>query len=294
MEATDPFVRDVDFIRCVGKPKKFPLEADVALIQWIKNPDTLVMEKGMSGLVKKYEQFMEDLTPLNELLLFDPEPVNENSFRYHIKVLVKEKNIVFKKPKTIDVDRLLIYDSLVEWWHNPEIRQLILETNVNLLFNADETSVCRIVEAAEKVVCAADEKPTIPSQLREGNHMTMFPIVSASGVLVKPYVILHCEREDFVNTALYNVKTYRTANGYMDQKTFVDILVDVFIPHVNNVRRSVKGNKHAVLIVDSHISRYSLEGLYILRDPVNDIDLVITVKEATERQKEHHSWHCDK
>jgi len=61
----------------------------------------------------------------------------------------------------------------------------------------------------------------------------------------------------------------------MDQKTFVDILVDVFIPHVNNVRRSVKGNKHAVLIVDGHISRYSLEGITILRDPANDIDLVI-------------------
>jgi len=78
-----------------------------------------------------------------------------------------------------------------------------------------------------------------------------------------------------VNTAVYDVRTYRTANGYMDQKTFVDVMVDVFIPHVEEVRRSVKGNKHALLLVGGHISRYSVEGLNILRDPVNDIDLVI-------------------
>ena len=243
-EKTDPALRDVDLIRSVGKPRKFPLEADIALIQFIKHPDTLIIDKGMSGLARRYEQFMKDMIPLDELLLFDPEPVNEESLRVHIRALLKSLGFVFKMPKTIDVDRLHIYDALVAWWHDEEIRKLIDETDARLFFNADETSVCRIIEAAEKVVCALDEKPTIPSQMREGNHVTLFPIISASGERVTPLVILHCEREDFVNTAVYDVRTYRTANGYMDQKTFVDVMVDVFIPHVEEVRRSVKGNKH--------------------------------------------------
>lgn len=63
-----------------------------------------------------------------------------------------------------------------------------------------------------------------------------------------------------MNESLYPVKTYRTAKGYMDQLTFTDVMLDVFIPYVNDVRRTVSDNKHAVLIVDGHISRYSLEG----------------------------------
>ncbi len=60
----------------------------------------------------------------------------------------------------------------------------------------------------------------------------------------------------------------------MDQKTFVDIMRDVFIRFVNDERRYVPTDKqHAVLIADGHISRYALPGLYLLRD--NDIDLLI-------------------
>jgi len=43
------------------------LEADIALIQFVKHPDTLIIDKGMSGLARRYEQFMKDMTPLDEL-----------------------------------------------------------------------------------------------------------------------------------------------------------------------------------------------------------------------------------
>ena len=61
----------------------------------------------------------------------------------------------------------------------------------------------------------------------------------------------------------------------MDQRTFTDVMQDVLIPYINTVRTCVSGNKHTVLVVDGHISRNSLDGLTILRDPVNNIDLVI-------------------
>jgi len=98
---------------------------------------------------------------------------------------------------------------------------------------------------------------------------------SAAGEKVKPYVILHSEKDAFVDENMYPVKTYRTDNGYMDQKTFMKVMQEVFIPFVNEERKKVKGNKHAVLIVDGHSSRYCVDCLEILRDPINDIDLVV-------------------
>ena len=44
----------------------------------------------MSGLARRYEQFMKDMTPLDELLLFDPEPVNEESLRVHGKSIAEK------------------------------------------------------------------------------------------------------------------------------------------------------------------------------------------------------------
>ena len=120
----------------------------------------------------------------------------------------------------MDTDRLVIYESLKVWCSDPVIRNLIETTDVRLLFNADETSICRIIDAAEKVVCTPKEKPTVPSQLREGNHTTLFLIISAAGFTVEPYVILHSEREEFVNNSLYNVKTYRTAKWVYGSKDF--------------------------------------------------------------------------
>ena len=46
----DMTMMDVDFIRTCGKPRKFPLEADVALIEWTEDPNTVSIEMTMTGL----------------------------------------------------------------------------------------------------------------------------------------------------------------------------------------------------------------------------------------------------
>jgi len=196
-EKDDVSIRDVDFIHCCGKPRIFPLEADVALIQWIEDPNTLSIELGMSGLKKRYKDLMDTLSPVEDLLLFDPQPVNGESLRVHIQSLVKQRGLVFKRPKTVDVDRLRIFDSLQVWWHDPDIRNLILKTDIRLLFNADETSVCRIIDAAEKVLCTPEAKPTIPTQVCEGDHITLFPIISAAGEMPRELVILPLRERRF-------------------------------------------------------------------------------------------------
>ena len=77
-------------------------------IQWIEDPNTPIIEKGMSGLKKHYLDFMKMQSPLSELFLFDRQPMNEKSLRSHILSLMKQKNLVFKRPKTVDIDRLCI------------------------------------------------------------------------------------------------------------------------------------------------------------------------------------------
>jgi len=272
----NPDLRPVDYIRC-GKPRKYPLEVDVELINFIFNPETPLLQKGMKGLIKHYVKLLDERSPFDPLILFRdkdelPPNISEKSLRVHISTLVKEVGLVFKRPKTVDLDRVHIFDSLNSWFHNNEIISLISSVDRRLLFNADETSVCWIIDSAEKVVCEPDEQPIVPSQVRDGKHITVFPIVSAAGIAMTPYVILHCEREEFVDESSYPIVAYRTEHGYMDQKTFAKVMNDVFIKKVEQIRLNVEGNKRAVLLVDGHISRYGLDCLELLK--TKNIDLV--------------------
>jgi len=64
----------------------------------------------------------------------------------------------------------------------------------------------------------------------------LFIIISANGNTVESLIILHREREKFVNNSLFSVKTYKTTTGDMDQKTFTDATNDVFIPKIKTMR----------------------------------------------------------
>ena len=88
-ENNDKTMRDVNFIRTYGKPRKIPLEAYIVLIEWIEDTNTVSIEMTMTGLKKRYKEFMDTLSPVEDLLLFDPQPVNEDSIRVHIQSLVK-------------------------------------------------------------------------------------------------------------------------------------------------------------------------------------------------------------
>ena len=84
----------------------------MAFIEWILDPNTTPIEKGMTNLKKRYMELMTELTLLEDLLLFEPKLVSEPSLDVHIRSLIKKKNLVFKTPKTVDPERLHIFDSL--------------------------------------------------------------------------------------------------------------------------------------------------------------------------------------
>jgi len=89
----------------------------------------------------------------------------------------------------------------------------------------------------------------------KASHAFFFPLITASGEVVKQCVLLHYEIEEFDDKSSYPFVKYRSDNGYMNQKTLTKILCDVFIPHVYEVRKVIERNKHVVLIVSGYICR---------------------------------------
>jgi len=248
----DPALRPVDFIKISGRPEKYPIEIDVAFLEWLEDPETPLLQKGMSGMKNRYHELLQESTPffLEEGFPFAKEiSYSEEGLRLHIRSLLIQKGLVMKKPKTLDIDRLRIYDKLEAWWHDETIRNIITKTHPRLLFNADETSVSRIIDCDEKVVTLPGTVPIVPTQERGGRHTTLFLVVSAAGYRMKP-VIIHAEKEKYIESDLYDVATYHTKNGYMDQKTLFLILDEVFLEHVKAVRKEVSGNKHECSLLE--------------------------------------------
>jgi len=168
---------------------------------------------------------------------------------------------------------------MVEWFEKPEIQELLTHIDPRLLFNADETEINRKSQSRNKVVNVAGKYTVVPRKTPGGQHVSLFIIISASRSVVQPYVVIHEEGDrsgQYADTWLDidKVKYYRTKSGCMEQTLFKQILIEVFIPHVERTRELIGGpGKKAALVTDGHISRYFLESLELLRS--HNIELVI-------------------
>jgi len=63
------------------------LEVDVAFVEWILDPDTPLLEKGMKGLIKRYKELTTEVASTDELT---PEvhTSSKDSLSTHIRTLV--------------------------------------------------------------------------------------------------------------------------------------------------------------------------------------------------------------
>lgn len=82
---------------------------------------------------------------------------------------------------------------------------------------------------------------------------------------MEPYTLLHAGPRVFLQDTRLPIRCYKTRKGFMETWTFYRIMKDVFIPFVNETRRrhNLVG-KPAALVVDGHISRFSLETALLL------------------------------
>ena len=115
----------------------------------------------------------------------------------------------------------------------------------------------------------------VPAGDREQNHISLFVAISAAGGVMKPNVLIHKQPKGAFSPLQTNdMVCYHSPKGFMTYDLFYNVMKDVFVKHVENVRRDngLEGRR-AVLVVDGHISRYTLRTAELLKE--HHIDLVI-------------------
>jgi len=116
----------------------------------------------------------------------------------------------------------------------------------------------------------------VPATSRTVNHLTLFVIVSAYGFVVDPAVLLYGNLLKGYNNLpeKRHIRCYNTVKGYMTKERFFEIMRDVFVKHVESVREQygLEGQR-AVLVVDGHLSRYSVKTIDLLME--HNIHLLI-------------------
>jgi len=111
----------------------------------------------------------------------------------------------------------------------------------------------------------------VPSTSRQNEHITLFLAVSA---VMRPFVLLSPMARNFDPLSHEVVVHYHCPSGYMTKDIFYSIMEDVFVKYVESVRSYYNlVGRRAVLVVDGHISRYTVGTVNLLIE--HNIDLII-------------------
>ena len=163
--------------------------------------------------------------------------------------------------------RILYSHVVKEWMDKLEVLLLKYEFLPSLIFNMDETM---LDASGYKVKVISRAQAGRPYTMEEAKlkHITLGLCISASGGYVRPLAILPVKTlphlDDQVQ-AFYSISGQ--PNGFIDNSIWHAWVRDVFIPHVNNLRRSMNQPTAPVLfIVDSHSTRKHEPTIQLFRD----------------------------
>jgi len=262
-----PKVNDVSLVKVRGRPRTYPIEVDAAFVLWLKNKRVPLFFKTMKQMKPHYRSMLREHGYPGRA-----KTITDKALERHIYYILKEKKWHLVTPKTLELKRCAVFDKMVEWFKKPEVIDLLTHVDPRLLFNADETEINRKSQARDKVVKVAKNFVTVPRKSPDGDHVSLFLIISASRTLVRPCAIIHAEQDRngmYADTWLDadKVKLYHTEDGYMQQSTFYQIMKEDFIPYVERKRMEIhQPEKLAALVVDGHISRFFLDSLELLHN----------------------------
>ncbi len=256
-----------------GRPRVYDPVVDKKFIDWLDDERTPTVDKTVPGMIAAYRQFFCEVHGKEE-----EEQLIDEGIRRHLNRILPENDFRMRNTKTIDAKRCISYDILDAWFKDPEVSEALRNVHPRLLFNADETEINRKRYITGKVACKGNTQPCIVAGDRSGSHVSLFIIVTAAGSVVKPVHILHGRPCKYVNNPdlFPDVNCIYTSNGYMERDTFKKIMIDFFIPHVQDLKQKLDLTGYrdrAVLVVDGHLSRYDLETFEALDNA--GIDLII-------------------
>ncbi len=225
------------YFRYNGRPRKYDSVVDDGLIKWLRDVSTTSVEKLMSGLISKYRYF-------HQLAVGEDEArkLKREGIRRHLNDLLRANGFRMRAPKVIEAKRCVRYETIYNWQTNRDVVVSLTSVDPDFLFNCDETNVNHKGGIPGEVACLKGTQPCIVVEDREGNHVTLFLTVSATGEVVNP-IIIHGKPHEYIKPEckelVPQLRFYETENGYMDKACFKRIMIESFIPYVKEKRDKI-------------------------------------------------------
>jgi len=261
-------------IKKCGRPTKYPLVVDASFIEWLESSERMSSERMTVPMLEQYKEKCEELK--KEI----PE-LEEESLNQHIQKVYRRKKWRMMNPKIVDAQRCAIQRILKVWYKDPLVAEVFKNAHPSLVYNADETLICQRSGRPGKSLSKNGKQPRLSVDNRSVSHVSLFAVVSASGIFMRPLFVIHGPPKKYLHdeTVAEEVKTFYTETGYMNKDTFYDIITNHFIKQVERKREDLRSlgepasRMRAVLVVDGHKSRYDPRVFKALR--AANIDLVI-------------------
>jgi len=186
-------------------------------------------------------------------------------------------------PQIVDAKRCAIWSTLIAWYGDSLIDKTFngVDLHPALVYNGDETQIIIRRGRVGKALSKNGKQPKIAVDDRSESHVSLFAVVSATGLFMHPLFVIHGSPKVYLHdeTVAEEVRLFNTEKGYMNKDTFYDMIVNHFIPQVQRKREDLiklgrdPSKTRAVLVVDGHKSRYDFRTFKALREA--NIDLVI-------------------
>ena len=96
------------------------------------------MQKLMNSMILKYT----DLHPTFVGARF-AEKLSRDGVRRRINDLLRQNNFSMRTPKVIEAKRCIKYETVFNWYHDPDVVTILTSVHPMFLFNADETEINR-------------------------------------------------------------------------------------------------------------------------------------------------------
>ena len=132
-----------------GRPRKYSVKVDAQFVLWLKSEDTPANMTVMPEMMKKYCDVCKQLGE-------SVPSTDDRRLCQHIQRLYREVGYTMVTPKVVDAKRCAVYSTLQAWYRLPALQKSLGKILPALLFNADETQICRKGGAPGKVLKKKD------------------------------------------------------------------------------------------------------------------------------------------
>ena len=262
----------VKIVKPNGRPRIYPVEVDVQFIEWASDESIPYNETTMGDLIMKYVRLLKPYSAQTRKMV-----INLDGVRQHVYLLLRFMNWCMVTPATVDLQRCAIFDRMVDWFEDAEVEHTLTSVDKMLLFNGDETYLTLNEKKPNKILWrrkGCKNTAVVPRDRREQQHISVYLTVSAAGQIMRPFVFLSSLVKNFDVLKHSEVAYYHAPDGYMTKDIFYLVMKEVFVKYVEHIRSyyNLVGRK-AALVVDGHISRYTVRTVNLLME--HNIDLVI-------------------